>query len=156
MSQTSDDGKVVMLGHRGRAAKVSDFQGKALFHLRQYFWAEDRQAYIPTRQGITLDYTEFLNLKKYIVFFDEEFKKLEAKGIQLMKNPKGYQPYLDPQQPGTSSASFHQQVGNVNVSAAEEFERRYKFAKRQHKYETGNGDCVNTDANNNADCKKNY
>ena len=82
--------KRVQLGDRGRMASVSSFQGYALFHLRRYFWSEEKNMFIPTRHGLTLNFSEFVKLKDSLLYLEEEFKKLEANGVQLEKNVNQY------------------------------------------------------------------
>ena len=104
--------------------------------------------FIPTRHGLTLNFSEFVKLKDSLLYLEEEFKKLaEANGVQLEKTSFNteaqaveesdrklnevdatvarwgrYQPYLTKKPTGE---------GLVNMKAGNRFQKQLKFTKRQ-------------------------
>ena len=117
--------ELVLLGQRGRTAQVSEFQGKPLFHLREYFYCGPNQELKATKRGTTLNYNEFTKLRKAMLYFEEEFKKLEKKGLKLSKNSDRYQPYL---KGGRRQIKEDSEKNNdeINYAAAEQFVYNYQ------------------------------
>lgn len=81
------------LGERGRAVKVNEFQGTNLFHLRQYFWSEEKYMWIPTKAGVTLNFQEFQELKATLPAIEEKFQKMEKEKANIRKATYHYEPY---------------------------------------------------------------
>ena len=133
---------LVQLGQRGRTAQVSEYRGKPLFHIREYFWCTSSQEFKATKRGPTLNYSEFTKLRKAMLYFDGEFKKLEKKGLKLVKNADRYQPYL---KGGRRHTQEENHDNEINYEAAEQFENNYQDGKAAMEW-NNNGEYVNHEA----------
>ena len=87
---TNNSSQLVFLG-RNRAVKVNDFMGHHIFDLRKYFWCEEKTTWLPSKEGITLNRSEFLVLKENLALLEESFDKLEKASNKPKENR--YHPY---------------------------------------------------------------
>ena len=101
--QIGNSSQTVILGQRGRGAKVSEFQGKPLFHLRQFYWAKDKNDWFPTKEGITLNYDEFLKMKNTMSYLEGEFKRMDNSERESVKSSYRFHPYAKTQEDDVKS-----------------------------------------------------
>lgn len=81
----NNQGERVQLGDRGLQMEVSSFMNSIRFHVRHWFYHENRQMWIPTKKGVALKYDEMKQLRDALPQMLERMEALERQRTHCTK-----------------------------------------------------------------------
>ncbi|RAL53455.1 hypothetical protein DM860_007127 [Cuscuta australis] len=73
----SDDGLIICQLTKKRRVTITDFKGKSLVSIREYYWKDGKE--LPTTKGISLTAEQWACFKKNIPAIEEAIKKMESR-----------------------------------------------------------------------------